>query len=687
MSVTFSPDILQSIKERLSFFEVASEFLQLKRSGRNYVGLCPFHGEKTPSFFVRDDEASYHCFGCGKKGSIFNFIMEMRGFSFPEAVRYLAKQANVTIPEEQLRQDPQQREQSDHQKFLRGIVSAVSAVFQNELSHCEFAREYFRSRKLSSETAAKFNLGYAPAEWQFLEGKVCDQLSAAADTEVSPEKVREALLELGLLKRKQSESGKAEDDRIYDSFRDRVIFPITRSDGRPIAFGGRTLKDEANVPKYINSSESPLYEKRRSFFGIFQALSSLRKTRHLYLVEGYMDVLSLHQIGIESVVATCGTAVTPEHATLLKRLVDGVSIVFDGDEAGQKAAAQCFQVFLNSGLDADVVVLPAEHDPDSLARSFSPADVADILEKGRVTLADAFLGYLLKSESGDSAPSPAMCGRIAQRYASLLAQVKNTVEREFLLRQGAAKLGVSLESLDVLVRDESRKAQGRRNFQSSHSTETHSGDSRSQGPNSQNERAAESRERPLQRRIMSGASGNSVEMLCRQLVISVLCEPSLADTILQLSDVQAQLGALDETGTLREQVFSFVREYRASECAGVAQLLAEAKVTSTTASVQAMAHVQAMLAAHDLGDLGLLEEAFRQCRIGGGAPQASVLESGPALERMNTQLEVRKLRERENHEEDEGTRLSIAQEKLEKKRSLDQIRAREAKPGPNSVRR
>ncbi|MFN8389542.1 MAG: DNA primase [Bdellovibrionota bacterium] len=698
--MAFTQEILDSIKDRLSFFDIASEFVQLKRSGRNYVGLCPFHHEKSPSFFIREEEGAYHCFGCGKKGSIFNFVMEMRGFNFPEAVKHLAKIAGVVLPDEMTGDDPEARKRAEHHRFLREVAHAASAVYESELPRAKVARDYLADRKVSAASIAEYHLGFAPPGWTFIQKAVSDYLQRSNQTgDMKPEQVETALLELGLLKRKQSANGESA-DRAYDALRDRIIFPITRSDGRVMAFGGRAMTSEANVPKYLNSPESPLYSKRKSLFGLPQALAALRRERHLFLVEGYFDVILLHQIGVLPVVATCGTAVTPDHAQVIKRLVEGVTIVFDGDPAGKKAASQCFPVFLNSGLDVDVVLLPEGHDPDSLARAQSPDAVVELLRSNRMPVADVFLNSLVEAESGGAgtALSAAATGRIAQRYASSVAHVKNPVEKEFLLKRGAEKLGVSIDSFDSLVRDETRKVMAKSSF-------SHAAPPPSPPPTMESappEMRAHSKGRPERRsvnvsrpgelpRAPAGRELEPLELLCKQLVISVLCEPSLADTVLDLSLIDSYSRALEPLKPLGDHVFAFVRDLRESGCRGVAELVADAKVSGLNASAlgaRSAPNLQALLAAHDLDGLGLLEESFRQSLIGGGAPRASVSQSAQALERLGHQVELSALRSKESSEGDEAMKLAIAQQKLERKRNLERIKTSEnngqKKAGPTS---
>lgn len=691
--MAFSDEILQNIKERVRFSELALEFVQLKRSGKNFVGLCPFHSEKSPSFFVRDEEAAYHCFGCGKKGSIFNFVMEMRGFTFPEAVRYLAKQAGVVLPEEGV-----SAQQNTHVLELRELALAACEVFQTALFESPTAQAYASSRGLSPELIRAYHVGYAPNAWDFLETRVRARIQARGVLkEMSETRLRECLLELGLLKSKQrdeSPDGEQKSARVYDAFRDRLIFPILRSDGRPIAFGGRTLSKEDGVPKYINSPESPLYSKRRTLFGVPQALPQARRDRHVYLVEGYLDVLSLYQVGVTAVVATCGTAVTSQHADMLKRFADAVTVLFDGDAAGKKAAAQCFPVFLNSGLDVEVVFLPDGHDPDSAARAMPLAELRKILEDTRRSSAAVFLDALVEEECDDGALSPAACGRIAKRYATSVATVRNAVEKEFLLRLGAQRLDVSAQAFDALVREESKKLAprvtstegssdpysaesavpetGRGGYAVARSSRDGRGASASSGRNASSRSPSS---RSSSSRTPSSRTKEQFDRLYRQLVIAVLCEPEIAAALLGASELQTVEPELVET---KERVFGFVEEFRSSELAGVFELCEQLKAAAAgndgsgpdPLRFGSAPSILALLAAHGLAELGLLEEAFRQARTGGARPVELVRESGEAALRLSRQLEVERLQQAESQQSEEGDRLQLAQKKLEQKRGI-----------------
>lgn len=661
--MAFSEEVLQSIKERLNFAEIVGEFVQLKRSGRNFVGLCPFHSEKSPSFFVRVEEASFHCFGCGKKGSVFQFIMEMRGFRFPEAVRYLAKQVGVVLPEE----TSAQASSSDLTKTLQEIVLLACEVFNEHLFHIPEGRDYLKHRGIDDITTRRFHLGFAPKSWDFLLPKVFERIEKRGVLkDITEEAVRDHLVQVGLLKCK-AEEGEGAQKRYYDAFRERLIFPITRSDGRPIAFGGRALGSEPNTPKYINSSESPLYLKRKSLFGIFQALPEARRTRHVFLVEGYMDVISMNQLGITEVVATCGTAATPQHAEVLKRFVDSVTVLFDGDAAGKKAAASCFPSFLNSGLDVEVVFLPEGEDPDSLARTRSANEFRKLVET-RISSGECYLRYLMDEETEANGISASASGRIAQKYAAVVAQVKNAVEREFLVRKGAQVLGASIEAIDTLVGEESRKVRVSAPVPQEYVPP----------PQAAVETKKPPAPKPAKRNASEEKTRAQLNLLYRQLVIAVICEPQIAAAAMKVTEKEA-LGPV--RSELAEKVTPFVEEFLRSGLPGVGQFIAELKASGVKNYIEASQYssAQALLAAYGLEKEGLLEEAFRQIQIGGSNPNGILEESSGAVSRLSQQFEVRRLREREAEPQDEVALLQLAQEKLHKRRDMEKLR------GPSSA--
>ena len=294
-ALSIPEEIIERIRDRISISELVSESVSLKRTGKNFVGLCPFHKEKSPSFSVSDDHGSFRCFGCGKHGSIFDFIMLTRGLTFVEAVHLLGKRAGVEVPDTRGAR-PESDEMKRERVLLKSVLRDAAAFFHQTLltdRAAEKAREYLASRKLNDETIRRFQIGWAP-ERDSLVARLGES-DSSEDPNAGAEIVR-ALVTSGLVTRKS-------DGTQYDTFRGRVVFPISKSDSSVVAFGGRLLANVPNRPKYINSVESPLYSKRKSLFGLAQALDLMRTTREVFLVEGYMDVVALHQLGITNTVA------------------------------------------------------------------------------------------------------------------------------------------------------------------------------------------------------------------------------------------------------------------------------------------------------------------------------------------------------------------------------------------------
>ncbi len=329
---------LQAVKERIDIISVISRYLTLAKSGENYKGHCPFHKDDTPSLMVSPEKGLWHCFGCGEGGDIFSFLMKIERISFAEALARLAAEAGVTIG----------RRADDEHAELRKIHTQVAAYFADNLRRGpgKRAREYLIDRGFDEASWERFGLGYALPSWDHLKKRF-----SAAYTE-------KALLTLGLLV-----SGK---ESPYDRFRDRVIFPIHDLSGRPIAFGGRALSGE---PKYLNSPKTPLFDKSRQLYGLFWAREALRERRTALLVEGYTDVLSLRQAGIENAVGSMGTSLTQGQADLLGRFVQEAVIAYDRDSAGSAASLRGMQILRNSGLSVRVAQLPEGEDPDSLVRA------------------------------------------------------------------------------------------------------------------------------------------------------------------------------------------------------------------------------------------------------------------------------------------------------------------------------
>ena len=338
---------VREVRERAPILEVISGYMSLKRSGANYQGLCPFHGEKSPSFNVNPARGIFHCFGCGVGGNSVDFVMRMEGLSFPQAVKLLAKRVGVDIPERPLTREEKHKVDEQEQAYL---INELACDFYRRVLESDEAgaagRSYLERRGVDRETAAVYRLGFAPAGW--------DNLAKHLQRKgIAPDQAEK----LGLLRKREGRDG------YYDTFRNRLLFTISDLHGRAIGFGGRVMDD--SLPKYINSPESLVYRKSEVLFGADLAKKGMREKGSAIIVEGYFDHLALYRAGFTNVVATCGTALTPPHVKLLKRYAERVYMLFDGDEAGRKATVRSMELFLEEGFPARVIEVPEGDDPDT----------------------------------------------------------------------------------------------------------------------------------------------------------------------------------------------------------------------------------------------------------------------------------------------------------------------------------
>ena len=346
---------IQDLLNRVDIVDVVGRYVQLKKGGANFMGLCPFHNEKSPSFTVSPTKQFYHCFGCGAHGTAIGFLIEYSGLGFVEAVKDLAQNVGMVVPDNEDRLPPAQR--AEHQAKSLALSEAMTHAcdfYRHQLRGSERAKNYLKGRGLTGEIAARFGLGYAPDGWDGLRA-------------VFPDYDQEALVEAGLVIDKSEES--ASNRKRYDRFRDRVMFPIRNVKGQVIAFGGRIL--DAGEPKYLNSPETPLFQKGSELYGLFEARQAIREAGYVLVTEGYMDVVALAQLGFPQAVATLGTACTPTHVQKLLRQTDKVIFSFDGDSAGRRAARRALDASLPHANDNKVIrflFLPPEHDPDSYIR-------------------------------------------------------------------------------------------------------------------------------------------------------------------------------------------------------------------------------------------------------------------------------------------------------------------------------
>jgi DNA primase len=425
----FGQDKIEEVRTRADIVEVVGTQVRLKRAGRNFVGLCPFHDEKTPSFNVNAERGFFHCFGCGVGGTVFDFVMRVEGATFLEALQSLARRYGIVLPE---RTEPGGPGPSEREAFARANDTAAefyAHVLWNTPDG-EIARNYLKSRGITEDTARTFALGFAPSRPANLAASL--QKRALVDAGVR----------LGLVKRDQGGAP-------YDMFRARLMFPIRDAQGRVIAFGGRVLDDR--LPKYINSTESPLYSKARALYGVYESRSAIMKADRAILVEGYFDAIVLWQAGLSETVASLGTSLTVEQLRLLSRYSRNIIACFDGDSAGQKASLRALEIFLQAGLLAHGAFIPSGYDPDTLVRERGAQALTELLESSRL-LVDFFL-------EDESAKVRGPNGPLDQRAqaAALVAEKLRLVGDEFqfnlLVRKAAGLLGLGEE----VLRSEARR--------------------------------------------------------------------------------------------------------------------------------------------------------------------------------------------------------------------------------------
>jgi len=441
----------QDLLNRVDIVDVVSRYVQLKKGGANYLGLCPFHGEKTPSFTVSPAKQFYHCFGCGAHGNAIGFQMEYGGMGYIDAIKELAASVGMQVPESRPR-TPEESARQERETDLYAVMEQALAFYRAELKKSPRAIEYLKGRGLTGEIAARFRIGYAPDDWQGLK-------------ETFPQYEDKALVECGLVIEG--------DGKRYDRFRDRVVFPIQSARGAVIGFGGRVLGD--GEPKYLNSPETPLFEKGREIYGLPQARDAIRAAGRVLVVEGYMDVVALAQFGVGYAVATLGTATTPVHVTKLLKLADELVFAFDGDAAGRKAAWRALEVSLPLAPDNKPVrflFLPDGEDPDSYVRKHGKDAFERLVAQAQV------LSEFLLAELRTHADV-----RTAEGRSQFLAAAKPHVQRvgaaslKLQMLKAVARLGgVTQEEAEEILQLRAgpvfrNPAPARRNFQPPSSTE------------------------------------------------------------------------------------------------------------------------------------------------------------------------------------------------------------------------
>ena len=419
-------DTVNRILDLAQVEEVIGDFVTLKRAGATYKACCPFHNEKTPSFVVSPSKGIYKCFGCGKSGTAVGFVMEHESMTYVEALRYLAKKYNIEVVEkEETAEDIAKRQRNES---LTLVSEYAGKFFQDSLMTPEgqtIGYQYFRSRGLEDETIRKYGLGWAP-----IDRTTFTNMAKAAGYK------EEYLLDTGLCK-------KYDDGRVVDTFYDRVIFPIHSVSGRMIAFGGRTLKTDKTIPKYVNSKETEIYVKSRSLYGIYFAKNEISRQDKCILVEGYLDVLSMHQLGITNVVASSGTSLTVDQIRLIRKFTNNVTIIYDGDGAGIKAALRGIDLVLKEGMNVKVVLLPDGQDPDDFARRHTLTQVQDHIAQNE----QDFINFKTDLLLGEAGNDPLKRANLINDIADTIALMPDAVVRAVYVRATAERFAMDEQIL------------------------------------------------------------------------------------------------------------------------------------------------------------------------------------------------------------------------------------------------
>ncbi len=433
VKVYYPEELIQEIRERNDIVGVISEYVTLTRKGHNYFGVCPFHNEKTPSFPVNAQEQYYHCFGCGAGGNVYTFLMQIDNMNFVEAVKALADRAHIDLPEAEL--SPQEKKRLLRRNRLLEITTEAARYFYYQLTRTEHGKHalgYLDSRKVTEEFRRRFGLGYAPISrdglYRYLQGKGygIDEIRGA-----------------GLIN--------GDGEKVYDRFFNRLMFPIFDAQGRAIAFGGRVMG--SGEPKYLNSPETEIFNKRKNLYGMQIAKKSRRGK--ILVVEGYMDVLSLHQAGFDNAVASLGTALTREQALLMKKYVSDVVLIYDSDQAGTKAAQRAIPILEDAGLYVKVLRIPGYKDPDEFIKNKSREEFETLIQEALDPI--DFEMLVLNSRTGADTVEGKV--KTLKALAQKLSEISNPLERELHIRDVAQKMQVDEQSLKREV-DEIQRMSG-----------------------------------------------------------------------------------------------------------------------------------------------------------------------------------------------------------------------------------
>ena len=430
------PETVDRIYAAANIVDIVGDYVTLRRKGVNYVACCPFHNEKTPSFVVSPAKGLYKCFGCGKGGNAVTFLMEHESLTYPEALKMVAKRYGIEVHEKALSEEEVRR--NDDRESMFALNGWAAEYFANYLHHeaegMNVGMSYFRrTRGLTDATIRRFGLGFCPAK-----GDRMSQDALAAGYK------REFLVSTGLSLVSER------DGSLYDRFRDRVIFPVHNISGRIVAFGGRTLRTDKAVAKYQNSPESEIYSKKRELYGLYFAKKAIQQLNFAILVEGYLDVISMHQAGIENVVSSSGTSLTTEQIRLLGRFTKNITVIYDGDPAGIHASLRGIDMILKEGMNVRVVLLPEPEDPDSFARAHTSDEVQEYIRANEQDFLAFKARLLLKDAEGDPIRKAALIGDMVQS----IAQIPDAIQRSVFIKECARIMDIDEQ---ILISEVARK--------------------------------------------------------------------------------------------------------------------------------------------------------------------------------------------------------------------------------------
>ena len=431
-------ETIDRIYSAVKIEEVVGDYVTLRKRGANLIGLCPFHNEKTGSFTVSPSKGIYKCFGCGASGLATKFIMDIEQCSYTEAIKHLARKYHIEIIERELTPEEQQRQDNRESMFVVNDFS--NKWFQKQLWETQegtaIGLSYFRERGLRDDIIRKFQLGYSPERGNPL-AKALQEKGFSEEFIVNNVDTK---IGVGVV-------GKSEDGRLYDRFRDRVIFPIFTVSGKAVAFAGRVLKKKDNVGKYVNSPDSIIYSKTNELYGLFQAKQSISRLNMCYLVEGQMDVISMHQSGIENVVASGGTALTIPQIRAIKRFTSNITVLYDGDSAGIHAAERGIDMFLKEGFNVKVVLLPEGEDPDSYAQNHDSTEFIQFIEKHQTD----FIRFKTAILSKDAKDDPFKKAQLIKDVVTSIAVIPDMITRQMFIKDCAERLHISEKVLTIEV--------------------------------------------------------------------------------------------------------------------------------------------------------------------------------------------------------------------------------------------